>query len=334
MITRRQFVLVLVLGVGMLTPYSSFAQQQTKVWHIGFLSLDTSGSDAGKLALERFPAALAKLGYGEGRNLVIEWRWADGKAADLPELAAGLVRAGVDIIVARTNEPIRAAKDATRSIPIVMLNGNFPVETGLVESLARPGGNVTGTAYVSPETRAKQMQLLKEIVPRVRRIAVLWVTSNASSQFESVLRNSLDRAAGSLNLTMQYYEIRRPEDIAPALEKISSSGADALWYSGAPVLRTRTEQIMAFLIKRKLPSIAAIPLFAEQGGLVHYAPDVEEFFERTAGFVDRILKGAKPADLPIHQPTKYELVINVKTARAIGIAIPPAMLARADRLIE
>lgn len=332
MVTRRQFVLV--LGVGVLSPYSSFAQQQAKVWRIGFLSLDTSRSDAGQLALERFPAALAKLGYGEGRNLVIEWRWADGKAADLPELAAGLVRAGVDIIVARTNESIRAAKDATRSIPIVMLNGNFPVEIGLVESLARPGGNVTGTAYVSPEIMAKQMQLLKEIVPRVRRIAVLWVTSDANSQFESILRNSLDRAAGSLGLTMQYYEIRRPEDIATALEKISSSGVDALWYSGAPVLRTRTEQIMAFLLRQKLPSIAAIPLFAEQGGLVHYAPDVEEFFERTAGFVDRILKGAKPADLPVQQPTKYELVINVKTASALGIAIPAAALARADRVIR
>ena len=182
MATRRRFALL--IGAGALAPYLSFAQQQTKVWRVGFLSLDTSRSDAGQLTLKKFPAALAKLGYGEGRNLAIEWRWADGRTGDLRELAAGLVRAGVDVIVARTNGPIRAAKDATRSIPIVMFNGNFPVETGLVESLASPGGNVTGTAYVSPETIAKQMQLLKEIVPRARRVAILkvgnWATSSTS----------------------------------------------------------------------------------------------------------------------------------------------------------
>ena len=331
MVTRRRFVLV--LGAGALAPYSSFAQRQAKVWRVGFLSLDTSRSDAGRSALEQFPAALAKLGYGEGKNLAIEWRWADGKTGDLHELAAGLVRAGVDVIVARTNDPIRAAKDATRSIPIVMLNGSFPVETGMVESLARPGGNVTGTSYVSPETMAKQMQLLKEIVPRTRRVAVLWTNASSTSQFEQVVRTSLDRAAGSLGLTIQYFEVRRPEDITAALEGISSSNFDALWYQGSSVLRTQEEQIIAALIKRKLPSIANIPLFAEKGGLVHYAPEVEEYFERTAGYVDRILKGARPADLPVHQPTKYELVINAKTARAIGIAIPPAVLARADRVI-
>ena len=331
MVTRRRFVLV--LGAGALAPYSSFTQPRTKVWRVGFLSLDTSRSEAGQSALEQFPAALSKLGYGEGRNLAIEWRWADGRAGDLRELAAGLVRAGVDVIVARTNDPIRAAKDATASIPIVMLNGNFPVETGLVESLARPGGNVTGTAYVLPETIAKQMQLLKEIVPRARRVAILWTNASSTSQFEQVVRTSLDRAAGSLGLTIQYFEVRRPEDVTAALEGISSSNFDALWYQGSSILRTRTEQIVAALLKRKLPSIANIPLFAEEGGLAHYAPDTKEFFERTAGYVDRILKGARPADLPIHQPTRYELVINVNTARAIGIAIPPALLARADRVI-
>ena len=332
MVARRRFVLA--LGAGVLAPYSSFAQQPTKVWRVGFLSLDTSRSEAGQSALEQFPAALAKLGYREGRDLVIEWRWADGKTGDLGELAAGLIRARVDVIVARTNDPIRAAKDATRSIPIVMLNGNFPVETGLVESLARPGGSVTSTAYVLPDTMAKQMQLLKEIVPRARRVAILWTNASSTSQYEQILRTSLDRAAASLGLTIQYFEVRRPEDVSTALEGISSSNVDALWYQGSSILRAHTEQITAAFIKRKLPSMANIPLFAEYGGLVHYAPDVAEFFERTASYVDRILKGARPADLPIHQPTKYELVINIKTARAIGIAIPPAVLARADRLIQ
>ena len=330
MVTRRRFALV--LGACALAPYSSFAQR-TKAWRVGFLSLDTSGSVAGQSALEQFPAALAKLGYGVGRDLVIEWRWGDGRTEDLPELAAGLLRTPVDVIVARTNDPIRAAMDATRSIPIVMLNGNFPVETGLVESLGRPGGNVTGTAYISPETIAKEMQLLKEIVPRARRVAILWTNSSSSSQFERIVRGSLDRAAGGLGLRTRYFEIRRPEDIAPALEEISSNNFDALWYQGSSVLRMRMDEIIAALLKRRLPSIANIPLFAELGGLVHYAPDVEEFFERTAGYVDRILKGARPADLPVHQPTKYELVINVETARAIGVAIPPAVLARADRVI-
>lgn len=148
------------------------------------------------------------------------------------------------------------------------------------------------------------------------------------------MRTALDRAAGSLELRIQYVEVRRPEDILGALEEISSSNFDALWFQGSSVLRTRMDQIVAALLKRKLPSISNIPLFAERGGLVHYAPDVEEFFERTAGYVDRVLKGANPADLPVHQPTRYELVVNVKTARAIGLAIPPAVLARADRVIE
>jgi putative ABC transport system substrate-binding protein len=223
--------------------------------------------------------------------------------------------------------------DATRSTPIVMLNGNFPVETGLIESLGRPGGNVTGTAYISPETMAKIMQLLKEIVPRARRVAILWSNASSTSRYEQVVRTSLDRAARNLDLRIQYFEISRPEDIAPALEEISSSKFDALWYSGSSILRTAHDEIIAALLKRRLPSIANVPLFAERGGLVHYAPDVEEYFDRTAGYVDRILKGARPADLPVHQPTKYELVINVETARAIGIAIPPAVLARADRVI-
>lgn len=329
--TRRR--LFLALGAAGLAPRASFAQQRQRVWRVGLLSLDTSQSFAGQSALEKFPAAMAKLGYGEGRNLVIEWRWADGRKGDLGELARGLVNRGVDVIVARTNDPIRAAKDATRSIPIVMLNGNFPVETGLVESLAHPGGNVTGTAYVSPETIAKAMQLLKEIVPRARRVAILWANADSTPEYQQIVRPSLDRAAGNLGLKTQYFEIRRPEDVAAALDEISSSNVDALWYQGSPVLRTRNDQIVAALLRRKLPSIANFPLFAEQGGLVHYAPEVEEFFERTADYVDRILKGARPADLPVHQPTKYELVINLNTARAIGIAIPPAVLARADRVI-
>jgi len=204
----------------------------------------------------------------------------------------------------------------------------------LVESLARPVGNVTGTAYVSSETMAKGLQLLKEIVPSARRVAILWTNASSTSQFAQVVRTSLDRAAGSLGLSIQYFEVRRPEDVEGKLKEISASSVDALWYQGSSVLRTHNDQIIAALLKQRLPSVANIPLFAERGGLGHYAPEVEEFFEQTAGYVDRILKRARPSDLPVHQPTKYELVINVKTARDIGIAIPPAVLARADRVIE
>jgi putative ABC transport system substrate-binding protein len=249
----------------------------------------------------------------------------------LPELANELVRLPVDIIVARTNAPIVAAKNATRSIPIVMLNGNFPVEVGLVGNLAHPGGNLTGTSYISAETLGKQMQILKEIVPRVRRVAFLGGVDDRTAQ---TIRASLDHAAGSLGMTVRYHDIRRPEEVGDELEKIASSATDAVFYSGAPVLRTRTDQIMAFLRDRKLASIAPIPTFAEAGGLVHYAPDVQEYYDRTASYVDRILKGAKAADLPIQQPTRFELVINLSTAKAIGVTIPSAILVRADKVIK
>ncbi len=328
-IGRRRFCVV--AGSLLASPVIE-AQRADKPRRVGFLSLDSAQSVAGRQALELFPAALAKFGYGEGRNLQIEWRWADGKSADLPRLAAGLVRLPVDIIVARTHAPIVAAKNATGSIPIVMLNGNFPVEIGLVESLARPGGNVTGTSYISPETLGKQMQVLKEVVPRARRVAVLLVPAG-DVQYAQLMRSSLEQAAGRLGMTVEFFDVQRPEEVAGALDNVASSGADAMFYPGSPILRTRTDEIMDFLRNRKLPSMAMIPTFAEAGGLVHYAPDTQEFFDRTASYVARILMGANPADLPIQQPTKFELVINLKTAKAIGITVAPAILVRADRLI-
>ena len=331
-IRRRQFLIV--AGTLVASPIAD-AQRAEKRWRVGFLSPDPAASEPGREALEQFPPALAKVGYWEGRNLEIEWRWADGKSADLPELAAALVRLPVDIIVARTNAPIVAAKNATRSIPIVMLNGNFPVETGLVGSLAHPGGNITGTSYISPETFAKVMQMLKEIVPRASRVAVLTgALGNDATRFEQMVRASLNRVADRLGITMRYYDVQRPEETSAVLSKIASNGTDAVLYRGTPVLRTRIDQIGAFLRDRKLPSIATIPTFAEAGGLVHYAPQVQEYYDRTASYVDRILKGARPADLPVQQPTKFELVINLETAKAIGITIPPAVRVRADKIIE
>jgi putative ABC transport system substrate-binding protein len=329
MIARRH--VAVLIGASVLAPHSSSAQQEPKVRRVGFLSLDTQTGFAAQMALEQFPAALAKYGYRIDRDLVIEWRWAEGKPAELPELAAGLVRAHVDVIVARTNDPIRAAMDATRSTAIVMLNGNYPVESGLVQSLARPGGNVTGTAYVSPQTVGKQLELLKELDPRARRVALVGVRS--ISQYGLVIQASLARAAANLGLTVQHFDARIPDEVPAMMEEVFSSKCDALWFSGSAVLRSRIDDILAALLRRRMPSVANIPLFAEKGGLAHYAPDVGEFFERTAGYVNRILKGAKPADLPVQQPTKYELAVNLETAKAIGVTVPAAVLARADRVI-
>ena len=329
-IRRRQ--LLIAIGA-LLTPPIAYAQQAEKKWRIGFLSLDRTTSEAGQMALALFPAALDRLGYREGKNLEIEWRWAEGKSEDLAKLAAGLVRLPVDVIVARTSGPIAAAKNATRTIPIVMFNGNYPVELGLVESLARPGGNVTGTSYLSLETHAKQIQLLREIAPNIRRLAVPWYGSG-KTRLEQLVRDSLANAAGKFGMAVQYFEFERSEEITGVLKKIAASKNDALWYRGDPVLRSRQEEIIALTRAQKMATVSNIPGFADEGGLVDYSPDAAEFLEQTASYVDRILKGARPADLPVHQPTKYQLVINLKTARAIGINVPQQILMRTDRVIE
>jgi putative tryptophan/tyrosine transport system substrate-binding protein len=326
----------LLIGVGSLltTPLVCHAQPANKPRRIGVLSLDTADSEAGQLAQKIFPEVLKQLGYIERGNLVIEWRWADGKTADLPGLAAELVRSKVEIIVARTNDPIRAAMKATQTIPIVMLNGNFPVENGLVQSLARPGGNVTGTSYVSMEMFGKQFQILKELAPRTDRIAVLRNANSAGAAMYQTIQAVQMRHAATLGMTVHYFDVRQPDEIGAALNAIAASGIKAMWYAGDPIMRTRTAEILAFLRDHRLASIGAIPYFAESGGLAHYATDGRGFYDRTASYVDRILKGARPSDLPVEEPTRFEFVINLKTAKAIGLTIPQSVLLRADRVIE
>jgi putative ABC transport system substrate-binding protein len=333
-VVRRK--LLAAVGSLALAPLACFAQAAGRVRRIGFLSLDTADSDAGQLARTLFPAGLRLLGHVEGGNLVIDWRWGDGKSADLARLAAELVRNKAEVIVARTNAPILAAMHATKTIPIVMLNGNFPVEAGLVASLARPGGNVTGTSYlISTEIYAKHIQMLKELAPGTDRVAVLWSGDLTGTRpVAEATRASLGRAATALGMTVHYFDVRQPEEVGSALKAIAASGIKAMWYSGSPILRTRTEDIIAFLRERRIASIANIPTFAESGGLAHYSPDGRDFYDRTASFVDRILKGARPAELPVEGPAKYEFVINVKTARLLGITVPPSLLARADRVVE
>jgi putative tryptophan/tyrosine transport system substrate-binding protein len=316
-------------------PRVGAAQLADKPRRIGFLSVETADSEGGQLAQKLIPEALKQRGWVEGSNLLIEWRWANGKIADLPELAAGLVRSKVEIIVARTNYPIQAAMKATQTIPIVMLNGNFPVEFGLVQTVARPGGNVTGTSYwTSTEIFAKHFQILKELAPRTDRVAVLRNANDLDSPTNLAIREVHKRAAVRLGMTVHYFDVRVPQDIEAALNSIAASGIKAMFYQGDPIMRTRTAELMAFLRDQRMASIAVIPTFAEAGGLAHYAPDGRGFYDRTASFVDRILRGAKPADLPVEEPTSYEFVINLKTARAIGLTIPQSVLLRADRVIE
>lgn len=310
-------------------PARLLAQVPKAVKRVGFLTLDKAASKAGEQSQREFPLSLQRLGYAVGKDVVIDWRWADGIVANLDPLARDLVAQRVDVIVARTNGPIAAAMRATSTIPIVMLNGNFPVETQLVASLARPGGNVTGTSYISPQTVQKQVQMLKEVAPRTRRAAVLM-----SPGILRLFQGSLDAAGSQVGIAFQAFIVAKPDDVPGALNDIAASRVDAVLYAGDPVYRPRSDEIIAFLLRQKIVSFSTVPAFAEDGGLIHYAPDVTEFFDRTASFVDRILKGARPADLPVEQPTKFELVVNLKTAGTIGIKIPQSILVRADRTIE
>ncbi len=308
-------------------PRPSLAQAQQKVRRIGFLSPDSPGGTTREL----FSAALKRLGYEEGRNLVIEWRWGDSRADTLPALAEDLVRHKVELIVARINGPIQAAKAATGSIPIVMLNGAFPVESGLVASLARPGGNITGTSNLSSGIVAKRLQLLKELSPRAVRVAVPW-----QSGVGGVMRAAHDAAAAHLGLKLAYFEASRPEEVQAMLDRIAAGAFDALLYTAFPLLRTpkNLEQAVAMALGRKLVTISDLGDFAERGGLIEFGPNVEDYMDRTASFVDRILKGARPADLPVEEPKRFILVVNLKTAKTLGITIPQAVLLRADKVIE
>ena len=327
----------LVVGVGGLltTPLVCRAQPADRPRRIGFLSSETADSDGAQRAKQQISEALGRRGYFEGGNLMIEWRWANGNIANLPALCAELVRSKVEIIVARTNLPIQEAMKATKTIPIVMLNGNFPVEYGLVKSLTHPGGNVTGTSYwPSAAIFGKHLQILKELAPRTDRVASLRDARYYDSPVAQGIVAVQERAAAQLGMTMLHFDVRQPDDIPSALKAIATSGIKAMFYSGDPIMRTRTMEIMAFLRDHRMASIASIPTFAEAGGLAHYAPDGRGFYDRTASFVDRILKGARPSDLPVEEPASFELVINLRTAKAIGLTIPQSVSQRADRVIE
>ncbi len=303
------------------------AQQPKKVPRIGYLSA-RSGPESRD---ESFRQGLRELGYVEGKNIVIESRYAEGKLDRLPALAAELVRLKVDVIVTGGPTPTRAAKEATVSIPIVMEFDNDPVGSGFVASLARPGGNITGLSTLAPEISGKQLELLKEIVPRLARVAVLGDSTtpgNAQSLRETEL------AAGAFKVKLQYLDVLDPKDIETAFRAASKGRADAVLMMTSRVFVLQRTQIADLAAKSRLPAIYDRREFVDDGGLMSYGTNFTDLSRRAATYVDKILKGAKPADLPVEQPTKFELIINLKAAKQIGLMIPPNILARADKVIR
>jgi len=322
--SRSTFIRTLAAGI-LAAPLTTLAQQPARLYRIGVLANENNP------IWESFRRGLRDLGYVEGGNVTIDWRYSDARVERFPALALELVQSKVDIIVASSTPAIRAAKQATSTIPIVMANSAYPDKSGLVESLARPGGNVTGLTNVGPDLLGKSFQVLKELAPKVSRVAVLF---NPANPVEALAFNDVRAAAVGAGVDVRAIEVRGLDEYATAFATLDSSRADALFAFGNPANFKNRQSIADFALKSRLPSLYQERIFVESGGLVSYAPSYIEMFARAATFVDRILKGAKPADLPVEQPTRFELVINLKTAKALGLTISQSLLLRADAVIQ
>jgi len=297
--------------------------------HVGFL--DPMSPSVAAPYHDAFRQALRQLGYAEGQNIAIEYRFAVGRAERLPNLAAESVRSNVDVIVAGAAPAVDAPHGATRSIPIVIAYGPDPVKAGLVASFARPGGNITGSTLLLPEVSAKRLQLFREILPRVGQVAVLWNSANPAKVQDW---RETEAAARVLGLKLQSVKVQRPDQFERAFGLMTSEHADALLVLGDPLTFFYSNRITELAARHRLPAIYNERMYASAGGLMSYAPDFLDIFRHAATYVDKILKGAKPGDLPVEQPTKFELVINLKTAKALGLTIPLSLLQRADQVIE
>jgi putative tryptophan/tyrosine transport system substrate-binding protein len=318
-------LLAFILG----TIHVAQAQQPKKVPRIGFLGFTSLSAIAARI--EAFQQGLHEFGYVEGKNIVVEYRSAEGELDRLPELAAELVRLKVEAIVTTGPSVTRAVKEATTTIPIVMGFDTDPVGNGFVASLARPGGTITGLSVVSPEISGKQLELLKEIVPKLSHVAVLGASTNPGNA-QSLKETEL--AAGAYKVQFQYLNVLSPKDIETAFRAASKGHAGAVLVLASPLIESHRTQITDLAAKDRLPAIYYAPEFVEAGGLMSYGTSFPDLFRRAAMYVDKILKGAKPADLPVEQPMKFELVINLKAAKQIGLTIPPNVLARADKVIK
>jgi putative tryptophan/tyrosine transport system substrate-binding protein len=308
---------------------SAEAQQPKKIARIGFLGVTSPSIISARI--EAFRQGVREFGYVEGKNIVIEYRYAEGKLDRLTDLAAELVHLKADVIVTASSTPTRAAKEITPRIPIVMANDSDPVGNGFVASLARPGGNITGLTNLAPELSGKRLELLKEINPKLFRVVVMGTSTNPGNA--QALRD-VELAAGALGMKLQNLDVLGPKDIETAFQAASKSHADAVLLLGSPFFLSHRTQAADLAINSRLPAISNLTEFVEAGGLMTYGVSVPDLFRRAATYVDKILKGAKPADLPVEQPTKFELVINLKTAKQIGLTIPPNVLSRADKVIR
>ncbi len=325
---RRHFIWRLA-AILLTTARPAGAQQQTKIPRIGFLSSVSPSSISART--EAFRQGLRELGYVEGKNIFIEWRFAEGNADRLRELAAELVRLKVDVIVTGGPAVNRPAKEATTSIPIVMGFDNDPVGNGFVASLARPAGNITGLSTLAPEISGKQVELLNEIISKLSRVAVF---ENSIQPGNAQELREVEVAARAFKLQLQHIEVRDPKDIETAFREASKGRAQAVLVLGNVVVTSHSKQFVELAAKNRLPAMYWSPEFVEAGGLMTYSVSITDLFRRAATYVDKILKGRKPADLPVEQPMKFEFIVNLKAAKQIGLTIPPNVLVRANRVIR
>ena len=325
--------LVFAIGAGVVgAPFGSFAQQQGKVWRIGFL---VAGSRPANLDTHFFMGpflhGMRELGYAEGRNLTIEWRFAEGNSERLPNLATELANLKVDVIVVVGTPATMASKNATTTIPLVMVNVGDPVGLGFVKSLAQPAGNITGLSQMISELGGKRLELLKEMVPRLSRVTLL---INSANPNDTTVLETIQVAGQKRGIKVVPMEVRTPQEIESAFSAMPGNGADAVIVSAGALFTQQRRQIAELAVKTRLPSISGAREYVEAGGLISYGDSRADSFRRASTYVDKILKGAKPGDLPVEQPTKFELFINRTTAKALGLKIPQSLLISADKVIE
>jgi putative ABC transport system substrate-binding protein len=327
---RREIIVALLALFVLATTFPVEAQQPTKTPKVGFLVVPPQSFFADRM--QSFRQGLKSLGYVEGKNILIEYRYAEGKLDRLPELAKELVAVKVDVIVTTSTQSVVAVKNATRTIPIVFGGVQDPVAAGIIDSLARPGGNATGLSILAPELGGKRLELLKEAVPRATRVAFFWSPGAQGVGSDAV--KATHTAARGLGLQLKSLEVRESKDVDKAFETAIAEKVQCILTNPSPVINTHRLRIVELATKNRLPGMYAAPEFVDAGGLMSYTPSYTEQFRRAAVYVDKILKGAKPGDLPVEQPMKFEFVVNLKTAKQIGLTIPPNVLVRADKVIR
>jgi putative ABC transport system substrate-binding protein len=334
MMERRAFLGTLTGGL-LAAPLAAEAQQATTVARIGLLSSGSVNSPEAQVMLNAFQQELRELGYIQGQNIVVEYRAAEGEMGRLPSLASDLARLKVDLIVAAATPAARAAQRATSTLPIVAVAAmGDPIADGLVASLARPGGNVTGNTFLGPELVPKRLELLKEALPRVSRVAALWHPGAYGERTMTDMLKETETVARTLSMHLQFVGVRGPDEFARAFSTMTRGRPDALIMLPSPMLFGERKRIVELAAKYRLPTMYNNRESVQLGGLIAYGTSLSDLYRRAAVYVGKILKGAKPGDLPVEQPTKFELVINLKTAKALGLTIPPALLQRADQVIE